>query len=307
MAYIRYITKKNGFEYASIADSKRNGEQVNQSYLGNLGRVIDKSIGIFKNRERGLFCYSIEDGYSDLPNDYAPSTDIVEKERLMLDFGDSFFLHEFIENQVFSPAINTVINTNLDTLMSLLYYRILTEEKAYFYANTWYKGNYASILFPKAHLQSQRVSEFLVQLGNEENQRRFFAKYFECLYGERGATGIVIDSSGLPNASKMSITQISNHNGEINLEARLIYVLDRKNGMPIYFRYCPGNIVDVSTLCTTLAELKQYKIDVDYAIVDAGYFSEPNIRELYKNGVRFVRSEERRVGKECRSRWSPYH
>ena len=27
-----------------------------------------------------------------------------------------------------------------------------------------------------------------------------------------------------------------------------------------------------------------------------------------KNGERaFLRSEERRVGKECRSRWSPYH
>ena len=25
------------------------------------------------------------------------------------------------------------------------------------------------------------------------------------------------------------------------------------------------------------------------------------------NGVRKQRSEERRVGKECRSRWSPYH
>ena len=24
-------------------------------------------------------------------------------------------------------------------------------------------------------------------------------------------------------------------------------------------------------------------------------------------GVEFIRSEERRVGKECRSRWSPYH
>ena len=23
--------------------------------------------------------------------------------------------------------------------------------------------------------------------------------------------------------------------------------------------------------------------------------------------VRYIRSEERRVGKECRSRWSPYH
>ena len=25
------------------------------------------------------------------------------------------------------------------------------------------------------------------------------------------------------------------------------------------------------------------------------------------NSIYFVRSEERRVGKECRSRWSPYH
>ena len=26
-----------------------------------------------------------------------------------------------------------------------------------------------------------------------------------------------------------------------------------------------------------------------------------------KSGIRYIRSEERRVGKECRSRWSPYH
>ena len=28
---------------------------------------------------------------------------------------------------------------------------------------------------------------------------------------------------------------------------------------------------------------------------------------LKKEDVVFIRSEERRVGKECRSRWSPYH
>jgi hypothetical protein len=31
------------------------------------------------------------------------------------------------------------------------------------------------------------------------------------------------------------------------------------------------------------------------------------IREAYSCGVPVIRSEERRVGKECRSRWSPYH
>ena len=31
------------------------------------------------------------------------------------------------------------------------------------------------------------------------------------------------------------------------------------------------------------------------------------IAELYREELKKSRSEERRVGKECRSRWSPYH
>ena len=32
-----------------------------------------------------------------------------------------------------------------------------------------------------------------------------------------------------------------------------------------------------------------------------------NIKDKYLKKLRDNRSEERRVGKECRSRWSPYH
>jgi transposase len=71
--------------------------------------------------------------------------------------------------------------------------------------------------------------------------------------------------------------------------------------MPIYFRYCPGNIVDVNTLCTTLAELKQYNIDADYAIVDAGYFCETNVKAMYRHGVKFVTrlAPNRKIFKEA--------
>ena len=48
MAFIRYITKSNGQEYASLADTVRIGSQVKQEYLGNLGLVIDKEAGISK-------------------------------------------------------------------------------------------------------------------------------------------------------------------------------------------------------------------------------------------------------------------
>ena len=37
-------------------------------------------------------------------------------------------------------------------------------------------------------------------------------------------------------------------------------------------------------------------------------FNMANKFKKYKGKLRFfIRSEERRVGKECRSRWSPYH
>lgn len=288
MAFIRYITKSNGQEYASLAESSRDGQQINQQYLGNLGRVVDKENGIFKSRERGLFRYTLEEGFTSLPASYDSELTMTPKERLILDFGDSFFLDKFLNQQVFAPSFHVILPTQSDTLFALLFYRILTDKKAYCYADTWYQGNYVSVLFPKAKLHSQRISEFLVALGAEEVQRRFFNHYYQCLYGQAGATGILIDSSGLPNASKLSVTQMSNHNGEISMEARLIYVIDRKNGMPIYFRYCPGNVVDVSTLCTTLTELKQYGIHADFAIVDAGYYSEANVKELYRNHVRFI-------------------
>jgi hypothetical protein len=288
MAFIRYITKSGGQEYASLAGTFRQGGQIKQEYLGNLGRVVDKEAGVFRSRERGLFCYTVKEGYRDLPPGYTEKQRAATDERLILDFGDSYFLSQYLEMQTFKEAFWQILPEQADSLLSLVFYRILTDKKAYCYADEWWQGNYVSMLFPKAKLASQRISELLAAVGEEAAQRRFFQDYFRLLYGKQGTTGILIDSSGLPNASRLPVTQISNHNGDVSLEARLIYVIDRMTGMPVYFRYCAGNIVDISTLCTTLAELRQYHIAIDYAIVDAGYYSEDNARELYQKQVSFV-------------------
>ncbi len=290
MAYIRYVNNPNGAVYASLVDGIRTGNTVRQKYIANLGRVIDREKGIYKNRERGIYQFSLEDGYSQVPGELLPpGAATPAREKLILDFGDSYVLEKYFRTLPFYGAVCNVMASDTDTLLSLLFYRILTDRKAYCYAQAWWDGNYTGILFPHARLRSQRVSEFLATLGMEEVQRSFFTQYLAAVYGEGSSpSGILIDSTGLDNASKMSITQINNHNGEISMEIRLVYVIDRHNGMPVYFRYCPGNIVDVSTLCTTVAELSQYGISIDYAIVDAGYFSEDNIKELYRNGVHFV-------------------
>ena len=51
------------------------------------------------------------------------------------------------------------------------------------------------------------------------------------------------------------------------------------------------------------ARLKQHDWTQDEAARRCGV-TQPRINDLLRGRVR---SEERRVGKECRSRWSPYH
>jgi transposase len=99
---------------------------------------------------------------------------------------------------------------------------------------------------------------------------------------------ILIDSTGLPNSIHFPLTAINNHNGVISDEVRLIYVVHQKTGMPIYFRYCAGNIIDASTLIRCLEELQVQGVDIDFTILDAGYYTEGNIHELFEKGISFV-------------------
>ena len=60
----------------------------------------------------------------------------------------------------------------------------------------------------------------------------------------------------------------------------------------------------------------QFQRTIDYARISITdrcnlycTYCRPDHEEMLSHGeiLRYERSEERRVGKECRSRWSPYH
>ena len=48
-------------------------------------------------------------------------------------------------------------------------------------------------------------------------------------------------------------------------------------------------------------------VSATVSTLDSGLFLQQRDNELAGAELSFYRSEERRVGKECRSRWSPYH
>jgi len=285
--YLAYDIK-NGVEYAKICISKRDGDKLSKDYI-NLGRVLDKSRGIYQNRERGIFTYHLEANiYGPAPAEIVPPARKHRKELLIVDFGDAFFLDTFINNSGLRVPIEAIGYGNQDTLKAMVSYYALCS-MANCHAQNWWEGSYARILYPKANLSSQRISDFLTAIGDEQSQREFFREYVGFLEQTGMRTGnVLIDSTGLPNDIRFPLTAISNHNGEISNEVRLIYVVQQHTGYPIYFRYCPGNVIDATTLIRCLSELKEQGINTKFAILDAGYYTDENIREFFANKISFI-------------------
>ena len=148
----------------------------------------------------------------------------------------------------------------------------------------WYDGNIVRKFFD-VDISSQRISEFLEEIGDESIQREFFKEYIREI---TPSEGVVIDTTALPNQINIPRSAWGWHNEEIEKQIKLLLVIDRSTSLPLFFRYIAGNIVDVSTLKATVEELKKYGVSRYFLILDAGFFSEENIKELYNEEIQFL-------------------
>ena len=302
--------EKNGIEYATLTKSIRKGATVSKEYI-NLGRVIDKEKGVYQNRKRGVFTYDpITDEYGICPEDITPPKPVKrgdyhtigrkQHSLLVLRFGDIFFFDTFLKKLDFYEIIDSIPYGNKDTLHALVAFYALSSIANYGIQD-WYELSYAKVIYPNAVLSSQRISELLAKIGKEECKRAFLIKYYEfvkkCqMQDKKGDFGlkdtiddaILIDSTGLPNDIKMAVTGVNNHNGNISVEVRLIYVVQQKTGLPLFFRYVAGNVVDSTTIKRTIEEMKGLGINTKFALLDSGYYNGINADILMDAGISFI-------------------
>ena len=286
------IERKGNYQYAKIpGKSYRKDGKVRKTGVVYLGRVIDLENGVFYNKKRGVFTYDVATntyGAADPKYIGTLPKDARKKEKHILDFGDVYVVDEFIRSIGYDKVLESIPYGNPDTLKAMIAYYIISE-KANVYANIWQQGSFASILYPNADLRSQRISDFLEALGRDDVRSAYFQAHIQWIKENVcDDPAIIIDSTGLPNDIKINLTQISNHNGDINNEARMITAVQRDSGYPLMFRAVPGNIVDVSTLPRTVAILAEYGMSTDFSLLDAGYFSNENIDLLYQQKIDFV-------------------
>ena len=273
-------------QYASAAVSKRDGSDTSIDYL-YLGRVIDRDNNIYKSKKRGLFTFDVSTGtFGDVPENYvsAPVGDSRKKKRVSVDFGDTFLVDSFLHSSGLMDVADSIGYGNPDTLHSMLLFYTLSG-LANCDAIHWYEGNIVRLLYPNANLTSQRISSFLTSIAAPEKQMVFQETYLKYVMEHYGADkNILIDSTGLPNSIHFWMTQNNIHNNIVSNEIRLIFVVQRSTGIPLYYRPVSGNIVDVSTLKRIFLHLESLGIDISSCIMDAGYNSGDNIDLFYDEG-----------------------
>jgi len=150
----------------------------------------------------------------------------------------------------------------------------------------WLQGNVLKAEKGSESLSSQDISRLMAHLGQEPLQRNFFEQYLKQNAGE--SKNVIIDATSLPNQISSSFNAWGYNDGSIDQQFRFHCVVDQISKKPLYYRYVPGNISDVSTLNNTFAELKALGVKCSFALVDAGYCSEENIGLLRKHEIDFL-------------------
>jgi transposase len=262
VSYIQYKVIKNkkyAYEMTSHWDKEKKQSRSISKYLGPVDPDTNEIL-TFTKKHKG-------------------------NEKLILDFGDGYFLYEWIKKSEYYNLLNTHVFEKLPGLFPLIIYRLCTQSAMY-NCEDWYDGNVISRLFKNMDLSSQRISEMLSDLGDESVQRLFFIDYIKLVGGSDKS--VIIDATSLPNQINIDFNAWGRSDGKIDKQFRLLCVIDQINKTPLFYRLLPGNITDVSTLQTTIVELKAMGVHNSFILMDAGYFSEANILDLYDREIDFL-------------------
>ena len=262
MSYIRHKKIKNkvyAYEVTSVWDKKLQQPRSRSKYLGPVDTVTNKIIPFVK-KEKG-------------------------NEKLILDFGDTYFFYKFITESDIYNALKNIFFDKHTEIIPLMIYRLCTQS-AMRHCNEWISGNILSIIYSDMNLSSQRISDFFVALSSESLQRKFFIEYIKLVGGSKKS--VIIDATSLPNHIHSDFSAWGKSDGKIDKQFRFLCVIDQLSKTPLFYRFLPGNITDIITLQKTITELKEIGVENSFILIDAGYYSELNINDLFNQKIDFL-------------------
>ncbi|MDX1917058.1 MAG: transposase [Rickettsiaceae bacterium] len=255
-------------------------QRGNRWYVYELNQYWDKELKKPRQSTKYLGVADSKGGEYSKPG-LRPASPI---ENEILDLGDSYAIEKITKSIGLTEVIKDSFS-NLDSIMTLACFQI-TEGSAMYNCKNWREGNIAKKLFPNAKVSSQDISRLIKLLGQQNLQTKFFRNYIAKFFPNK--RGILIDSTALPSSINSSINAFGYASGNIEENVSCLMLVDKESSLPIYFRAIGGDIADISTVKTTVAEIKKLGLDTESVILDAGFCSKENLQFMCASQINFI-------------------
>lgn len=205
--------------------------------------------------------------------------------RASRDYGDVYLLRKISEDIGLTKTLKMVFPEHAELLLELACFQII--EKSPLYLFRYFLESHYSKIFPDS-ATSQRLSDLLEHLGKMDRERELF--FYTWSSHLKGIKAIIFDITSLSSYSRINdfVEWGYNRDGEKLPQVNLGVIFVRPLDLPLAYRVYPGSIPDVSTLYGITEFIKSLGIDEMLFVLDRGFFSERNLKDMHSKDIRFV-------------------
>jgi transposase len=198
-------------------------------------------------------------------------------------YGATYLLDEIGERLGLTEDIRQCFPNMFSQMQSIIYYLILEDKNPLYRFEKWGQthkhpygkdipSQYSSELFMA--VTEDAIQDFFRLQGKRRSKQEYWA----------------YDITSISSYSEMLKQVQYGHNKEgDNLpQINLALVFGEESGLPFYYRKLAGNIPDVKTVRTLLADMADIGFDKVKLVMDKGFYSKANINGLYKEHLKFL-------------------
>ena len=202
--------------------------------------------------------------------------------------GSLHFLKEICKQSNLFKVIKKVFPEDYEQILHLCFFKIIKKEPYYFY-QSWCEESY---ILKDTFLNPSGVSKLLCKIGQDERNIQNF--FYEWIKKNNVSGAIMFDITSISSYGTKNEFLERGYNrdkedlDQINL-GFLTKASDEKSvGLPVAYNIYPGSITDVVTLKNITNLINRYKLNLDFLVMDKGFYSQENIKDLSKKGLKYI-------------------
>ena len=204
-----------------------------------------------------------------------------------LKIGAWLVIRKVIQHYKLEERIGGIIEKDSGLFFDLAAYAIVSENNASQYYPD-YAYNHPLFTDGMRVYSDSKVSRFLRDISRDDSIE--FQNEWNAGRDHREKIYISYDSTN--KHCQAGDIEIAEFGHEKEVEKKPIYnfsiAYDKKNRLPLFYEVYPGSINDMSQLQCMLEKAEAYGYKNAGFILDRGYFNEPNIRFMERNGYDFI-------------------